>query len=99
MAETAHARPALPTDVAGEQRLEAISPHPNRLLAQFDAALEEQVLDIAQRQLKPHVHHHDQANDLGRGVEVMERTGRFAGAWHVCALAVGFAHCRSVQLL
>lgn len=38
-----------------------------------DAALEQQILDIAQAQRKPNVHHDDQVDDLGRGVEIPER--------------------------
>ena len=50
-----------------------------------DASLVEEVLDVAQLQLEPHVQHHGQADDLGRGLEVAEgrsfghvRKGRLA---------------------
>ena len=33
-------------------------------MAEVDAALEQEVFDIPQRQREPHVHHHDQADDL-----------------------------------
>ena len=68
-------------------------------MADVDPALEQQVLDVPQRQLEPHLHHDHQADHLGRGVEVAERTGGFAGARHGAALTV-IAPCRqSVQLL
>lgn len=42
-------------------------------MADLDAAFMQMVLDIAERQREPDVHHHGQANDLGRGLEVPER--------------------------
>ena len=52
-------------------------------MADVDPTLEQQVLDVPQRQLEPHLHHDHQADHLGRGVEVAERTGGFCGgaAW------------------
>jgi hypothetical protein len=41
-------------------------------------AFEKQVLDIAQAQRKPDIHHGDETDDLGRGVEIPERIGGFA---------------------
>jgi hypothetical protein len=38
----------------------------------IDAALTEQVLDIPERQRVADVHHHRQADDLRRGLEVAE---------------------------
>ena len=46
-------------------------------MAQIDAALEQQVLDIAQRQREAHIHQHHQPDHLGRRVEAPERAGRF----------------------
>jgi hypothetical protein len=42
-------------------------------MADVDAALEEQVLDLAQRQRIADIHHHHEADHLGRTVETTER--------------------------
>lgn len=39
---------------------------------------EEQVLDVAQREGEPNVHHHGNADDFWRRFEIAERTGRSA---------------------
>lgn len=51
-------------------------------MAEVDPTFEQQVFDISQRQRKPHIHHHDQADDLGRGVEIAKGIKWFSGAWH-----------------
>jgi hypothetical protein len=60
-------------DLRGEHRSEPVPPEPDRLVANVDAALEQQILDLAERQWLAHIHHHRQANDLGRRVEIAER--------------------------
>jgi hypothetical protein len=52
---------------------ESIRPEPYRLMADVDAALEHQILDMAQRQRITDVHHRREADDLGRTVEMAER--------------------------
>ena len=52
-------------DLRGAHRAEPVSPEPHRLVADIDTALEQQVLDLAQRQRVPDIHHHREANDLG----------------------------------
>ena len=47
-------------------------PEPHRLVADVDAALVQQVLDVSERKREPDVHHHRQADDLGAGLEVPE---------------------------
>jgi len=42
-------------------------------MADIDAALEQNVLDLAQRQRIPDIHHHRQADDFGRRVEITEQ--------------------------
>ena len=42
-------------------------------MADVDAALEQQILDVAQRQRIVNVHHHNEPDDLGRAVEIAER--------------------------
>ena len=63
--------PALP-DLGREHRAKPVPPKPHRLVADIDPAVEQQVLDLAQRQRIPNIHHHRQANDLGRAVEITE---------------------------
>jgi hypothetical protein len=75
MPEAAHPADPLAPDVAGEHGTEPVPPHPHRLVAQVDPALKQEVLDVPQRQREPHIHHHHQADHLGRGIEVAERTG------------------------
>ena len=61
-----------PADLRGEHRAEPVPPEPYRLVADIDTALEQQVLDLAQRQRVPDIHHHRQADDLGRTIEIAE---------------------------
>ena len=42
-------------------------------VADIDAPLKQQILDLAQRKRIPDIHHHRQADDLGRRVEIAER--------------------------
>ena len=46
----AHVLDPLPADLAGEHRAEAVPPEPHGLMADVDAALEQEILDVAQRQ-------------------------------------------------
>ena len=59
-------------DLRGEHRAEPVPPEPYRLVADIDTALEQQVLDLAQRQRVPDIHHHREANDFGRTIEIAE---------------------------
>ena len=49
---------------------QTVPPEPDRLVADVDPALGQQILDVAQRQRLSHVHHHDQTDDLRRAVEL-----------------------------
>ena len=51
-------------------------PEPDCLIANVDAALVEQILDIPKRQREADVEHHRQADDLGARLEVLKR-GKF----------------------
>ena len=57
---------ALPANTSCENRAEAVPPEPDSFMAKVDAALEQQVLNISQRQWEPDVHHYHQADDVGR---------------------------------
>ena len=45
-------------DVTGEHWPESDPPHPHRLIAPVHPALEQQILDVPQRQREPYVHYH-----------------------------------------
>jgi len=59
-------------DLVGEHRTEAIPPEPYRLVADVDAPLEQNILDLSQRQRIADIHHHREADHLGRAVEITE---------------------------
>jgi hypothetical protein len=48
-----HALDALSADLVGEHRTEPVPPEAHRLVADVDAALEQQVLDVPKRQRVP----------------------------------------------
>ena len=50
MGELAHTVDPPTADLAGEHRAEPAPPQPHGLVANVDAALEQQILDVAQRQ-------------------------------------------------
>ena len=52
-------------DLATSHRTEPVPQEPDRLVADIDAALEQEVFDLAQRKRIANVHHHRQADDLG----------------------------------
>ena len=64
--------PALP-DLSRKHRTEPVPPETHRLVADVDASFEKKILDLAQRQRVADIHHHRQANDLVRRVEIAER--------------------------
>ena len=53
------------SDLRCEHRTEPVPPEPHGLVTNIDAALEQQILDLPQRQWIPDVHHHRQADHLG----------------------------------
>ena len=60
------------SDLRREHRAKTVPPEPYRLVADIDTAFEQQVLDLAQRQRVPDIHHHREANDFGRTIEIAE---------------------------
>ena len=46
---------------------------PDGLMADVDPALGQQILDIAQGQRVPHLHRHDQTDDLGELLKYLNR--------------------------
>ena len=75
LTKSTHPADTLAPDLCREHRSEPVPPQPHRLVADVDAALGEQVLDVAQGQRKTDIHQHRQPNDLRRGVEIPERVG------------------------
>src|SRR5271168_3772968 len=69
----AHVRGASLADLGSEHWAKPVPPEPDGLVADVDPALGQQILDVAQRQWVPHVHHHHQTDDLRRAVEISER--------------------------
>jgi hypothetical protein len=59
-----------------------VPPEPDGLVAVVDAAFEQQVLDVPQRERVPNVHHDHQSDDLGRGIEPAKRVLRRLGLGH-----------------
>ena len=60
------------SDLRREHRTEPVPPEPHRLVADVDASLEQNILDLAQRQRITDVHHHYEPDHLGRRVEITE---------------------------
>src|SRR4030042_5858811 len=71
------------SDLFCEHRTEAIPPEPYCLVADVDAPLEQDILDLSQRQWIADIHHHREADHLGRAVEITE----------------GIAHRRRLRIL
>ena len=66
MPKAVHPVHPLASNICGEHRTETVPPVPHGLVAEVNPALEEQVLNVPQRQRKPNVHHDHQADHLGR---------------------------------
>ena len=63
---------ALP-DLRGKNWAKAVPPVPHGLMADVDAALEQEILDLSQRQGVTDIQHHRAADYLRRTVEITER--------------------------
>jgi len=64
MPKAAHPVHPLATDIGCEHRSKPVPPQPNRFMTYVDAALEQQVHDVAQAQRKADVHHHHEPDHL-----------------------------------
>ena len=56
--------------ISSKQRSKPVPPKANCLVADLDAAFMQQILHIPQRQRETHIHHHRQADDLWRRLEI-----------------------------
>lgn len=63
--EGGHLLDALAAELRSEHRPEAVPPEPHRLVADVDAVLGQQVLQVSKRQRILHVHQHYEADHLG----------------------------------
>jgi hypothetical protein len=61
----------------GKQRAKSVPPKSNCLMADVDATLVQQILDIPKRKREADVHHHGQADDLWARLEVAARATFF----------------------
>jgi hypothetical protein len=52
-------------DRGGEYRSDPVAPLPSRLVADIDAPLEPEILDLSQRQRIADIHHHREADHPG----------------------------------
>ena len=50
-------------------------------MAEVDTALEQEIFDLSQRQRVADIHHHREADDLGRTVEVAKEIWHLAKLW------------------
>jgi hypothetical protein len=57
-------------DLGRKNRTEPIPPKPNRLVTDIDPSLVQQDFNISKRKRKSHVHHHCQADNFRRRLEV-----------------------------
>ena len=75
LTEMTHRPHPAATDLYREDRPEAVPPKADCRRRDVNAALMQQVFDIPKRERVAHIHHHRQAEDLGRRLEVAENTG------------------------
>ena len=66
LAKALHPADPLTTYVRSKQRAKPVPPKPHGFMADVNPALCEQVLDFSQAKRKTDIHHHNQADDLGR---------------------------------
>jgi hypothetical protein len=60
------------SNLRGKHRTETVPQEPHGFMADIDAALMQQILDVAKGKRKPDVHHHSKVDDLQRCFEVTE---------------------------
>ena len=57
-------------DLRGEHRAKPVPPKPHGFVADIDTALEQQIFHLSQGQRITDIHHHREADHLGRPVEI-----------------------------
>jgi hypothetical protein len=72
MPEMPHILNLIETDLCGKKHSEPTPPETYRFMIDINASHIKQILDIAQGQRIPDIHHHSQTDDVGRGLEVAD---------------------------
>jgi hypothetical protein len=57
-------------DLSDKHQAKFVPPKPNRLMADVDASLMQQIFDIAKRKWAPNIQHHCKADDLKARLEI-----------------------------
>ena len=70
---SAHLADPLLADPSGKLQAKSVPPKSNFLVADLDATLVQNILDIPKRKRKPNIHHHGQTDDLRARLEVAKR--------------------------
>ncbi len=79
-----HALDPLSADLSGEHRAGPVPRKPHRLVANVDAPLKQQVLDVPRRQRLPNVKEDDQPDYLWQGVKPAKRVGALGHSADLC---------------
>jgi hypothetical protein len=69
----AHLADPFIADPSGKLQAKSVPPKSNFLVADLDATLVQNILDIPKRKRKPNIHHHGQTDDLRARLEVAKR--------------------------
>jgi len=70
-----------------KHRPKSVPPEANSLVANIDTALVQQVFQISKRKWITHIHHHRQADDFGRRLEILEWVAFYHPATLICRSA------------
>ena len=62
MTKATHTANPLPPNISREHRTKPVPPEPNRLMADIDTALKQQVLHVPQAKWETHIHQNDKAD-------------------------------------
>ena len=63
------------SDLRGEHRTKPVPQEPNSILADINATLKQQIFDLSKRERITDVHHHREADHLGRAIEITKGDG------------------------
>ncbi len=87
MTKAAHPAYPLPTNIRSEQRAEPVPPKLHSFLTDIDPALEQQILDVPQRQGELDIHRDHEAHDsLSDQLKRLHRLPGLARTTHCCLL-------------
>ena len=76
------------SDLRSEHRTEPVPSEAHGFVTDIEAALEQHIFDLSQRQRIPDVHHHREPDHVGRTVEITEGIG------HLWKLPADVAHLK-----